>query len=164
MTFTLDDKLRDLCRPLFDVKYVVGMDLPRIYLDCIEQYTDLILIYNQSVSSVDSNHCMELLFDDDGVKYAKLSFSGIKYALSIGSSIIPEKKSLKHAKDVSLRNAKNVSDTEYLVDKLVEENFFRYDSLDFAGGMSNVNPKFVSNSIVKQSFDDTGKNRDYFLN
>jgi len=163
MTFNLDDKLKALCEPLSDVKYVVGMNFPRMYLNSIEQYSDLMIIYTQPISNNGSSH-MELLFDGDGVKYAKLFFSGIKYALSMSSSIIPEKKFLKHAKDVSLRNAKHISEPECLADRLVEDKILMHDLIDFAGGISNVAPRFASNKLIAQSFAEHKDKRNYFLN
>jgi hypothetical protein len=158
-----DDKSKAFFEPVIDVKYVVGMNLPRVDLNSLEQYIDLALMYNQSISSTDSNRYLELLSDEKGVRYARLYCSGIQYALSIGSSLIPEKKSLKNVRDVPLINATNLSEPERMDDKSLEDKIKNYDSLDIIGGMSNVDPKYVANDALKDSFDELKrKPRDYF--
>jgi hypothetical protein len=158
-----DDRSAAFFKPVADVKYVVGMSLPRVIMDSSEKFIDLALMYSKSSSCDNPVHCLDILIDEKGVKYAKLSCTGIKYALSIGSSLIPKKESLKNMRSVNLSKADSVAVPESLNDSSLEDKIKNYDSLDEIGGISNVDHKYAQN-IVIQHFHDQYIDGKFFLN
>jgi hypothetical protein len=118
-------KVKDFCKDIVDVEYIVGWDISKRKLDSEQNYIDLEILYgfNDCRKSFGQTPYMQILTDDSGSRYAMLSEDGAKYALDNdlsfiddaykkGASGIIQKKSLSDFVE-NLGEEENLSESEY---------------------------------------------------
>jgi hypothetical protein len=116
-----NDKVREFCRDVFDVEYLVGWDISKRNLNSEQNYVDLELLYSFNDSRISSGQkpFVQILTDDVGLRYAQLSEEGAEYALSNDLSFMLECKE-RNNRNVLLKEAKHKLVDNSLEDKICE--------------------------------------------
>lgn len=115
-------KVKEFCKNVLDIDYIVGWDISKRNLNSEQNYVDLALLYsfNDSRINLGQKPYIQILTDDSGSRYAQLSEDGAQYALSNDLSFMSECKE-RDKRNVPLRKAISKLVDDSLEDRICEK-------------------------------------------